>query len=228
MNSTDQQTIITIDGPAGAGKGTLAKALARRLNWTYLDTGALYRALAVAAADKGIPADDREKVERLAEEVTLDARPSPEGTRVFIDAQEVTDKIRTPEISQAASTISQWPLVRKALLGAQQKIGAKGQAVVEGRDMGTVVFPGAALKIFLSADLEVRASRRWAEVILVDKNVTLEEVKIKMAARDSADQKRSLSPLKAADEAVIIDNSQLSVEEVLDEVEAQARKVFNF
>ncbi|MDR1920475.1 MAG: (d)CMP kinase [Candidatus Adiutrix sp.] len=207
--------IITIDGPAGAGKSTLARELARRLTWIYLDTGALYRALALTALQRGLDPHDQTAAEKLAASLDLTARPTPDGTSIMVDGRDVTSLLRAPEISLAASAISAWPGVREALLGLQRSLGAKGDVVAEGRDMGTVVFPEAGLKFFLYADPKFRAERRFRELSACRRDITSEEVLADILERDQADCRREASPLKAAPDALTIDSTNLTIDGVL-------------
>jgi len=209
------QRIITIDGPAGAGKSTLARALAHRLVWSYLDTGALYRALALACADQGLDPGDQAAAEDLALRLKLTVQPTPEGTVILVDSADVTDRLRSPEISRAASIISAWPGVREALLGLQRELGEQGRVVAEGRDMGTVVFPSAGLKFFLSASPETRARRRHLELLEKGVAVSRENVLADILARDEADSTRTVAPLKPPQDALTIDSTNIDVDAVL-------------
>ncbi len=218
--------IITIDGPAGAGKTTVSRRLAQRLGYRYVDTGALYRGIAWKADRAGIDVDDTRAVRRLLDTLRLEAVWTDDGTmRILIDGRDVTDELRTPHISMLASRMSALPAVRQCLLGLQRRLGREGGCVFEGRDMGTVVFPDAAVKIFLDASLEKRARRRHRE--LGDAGQRFEEVLEDIRRRDENDSTRRLAPLKMAEDAVRIDTSALSVEEVLAEIErvvAQRRR----
>jgi cytidylate kinase len=207
--------IITIDGPAGAGKSTLARALAHRLVWSYLDTGALYRALALACADQGLDPGDQAAAEDLAARLGLTVRPTEEGTVILVDGEDVTAKLRSPEISRAASVVSAWPGVRAALLGLQRELGRQGRVVAEGRDMGTVVFPSAGLKFFLTASPEARARRRHLELLADGVAAVYENVLADILARDEADRTRAVAPLKAPPDALTIDSTNIGVEAVL-------------
>lgn len=209
------QKIITIDGPAGAGKTTMARELARRLTWIYLDTGALYRALALAAERRGIDCADQRAAEELARSLKITAIPKPEGTAIHVDGEDVTPYLRHPDVSLRASTISAWPGVREALLSIQKSLGAKGEVVVEGRDMGTVVFPTAGLKLFLYASPEARAGRRYKELLAKGEDVTYEGVLKDIVHRDECDQNRAVSPLKASCDALTIDSTNLEPDAVL-------------
>lgn len=206
--------IITIDGPAGAGKSTMARDLARRLNWAYLDTGALYRALALAALRRGIDPAEQAASEELAHSVKISICAKPNYTAIFIDGEEVGDELRQPEISMAASAISAWPGVREALLNIQKVEGCKGNVVAEGRDMGTVVFPEAGLKLYLHASTEERARRRHKELAAKGIDVTYEQILKEIVERDDNDMNREASPLRAAPDAVSIDSTKLEPDAV--------------
>jgi cytidylate kinase len=206
--------IITIDGPAGAGKSTMARELARRLDWVYLDTGAIYRALAYTALQRGVDPNDQAASEELAHSVKVTVSANPMGTAILVDDQDVSEHLRSPEISMAASSISAWPGVRAALLDIQKTEGDKGKIVVEGRDMGTVVFPNAGLKIFLYASPEERAQRRYKELTAKGLPVDLEQVLKEINERDHNDRNRPVSPLKAATDAMTIDSTNLDTDSV--------------
>lgn len=218
--------VIAIDGPAGAGKSTVAKLLAARLGYLYLDTGALYRALAWKARQQGIAAADVVGVERMLATTTLDVRHEPGGVmHVSVDGRDVSIELRAPEISALASAISALPVVRDWLLPVQRRIGEQGAVVAEGRDIGTRVFPSADVKFFLEASTEVRAQRRYRELREAGRGVTLEETQEDLRARDLRDQTRAAAPLRRADDAVTIDTSNVNVDVVLDHMlEAIAAK----
>lgn len=211
----DFKKIITIDGPAGSGKSTLARDLARCLNWIYLDTGALYRAMALTAACRGVDPHDQAAAEELARSIDLTAEPRSDGTAIMVDGQDVTPFLRSPEVSRDASIIAAWPGVRTALLGLQRGLSDKGKVVAEGRDMGTVVFPDAGLKFFLHAAPEARAQRRHREMVAADPAISSDDVLRDIIARDQADSGRPVSPLKVPDEALTIDSTNLAPDEVL-------------
>jgi cytidylate kinase len=219
----EQPLVIAIDGPAGAGKSTAARALARRLGFFLLDTGAIYRTVALSASRQGIAFSDGAALGPVAESLAI--RFDEEG-RVFLGDEDVSKLIRTPEMSQGASTVSAHPPVRAALLGLQRKLAARGRCVVEGRDIGTVVLPWAPLKIFLTASPEVRARRRYDELLAkgqtVDLAATLQEILI----RDERDSSRATAPLKQADDAVLLDTSELDEASVVGKMEALARARF--
>jgi cytidylate kinase len=223
--------IIAIDGPAGAGKSTVAKAVAKKLGFSCLDTGAMYRATALAALQRGVPLDDAESLGDLARTVVIDFVLDGEGEaasatprRVVLDGIDVTTDIRTPEIDKAVSPVSATPSVREALVVQQQRIGAGGNYVVEGRDIGTVVFPNAEVKVFLTASNEERAHRRVRQN--VDRGVgsiDYEEVLADIIRRDAVDSNRATSPLKPADDAVILDSTGTYIEDVIDKICTMAK-----
>ena len=210
-----KELLITIDGPAGAGKTTVRRELADRLGYQYVDTGALYRGVAVVASQNGIEAEDDEGLDRICSQLALRFQKSPQGSRLMANDNDITDLLRTPEVSMQASAVSARPIVREFLLGLQRKLGQEKSVVFEGRDMGTVVFPDADVKFFLVASAEVRAKRRYDE-LSPDSDATLEAVTQDMKARDHNDSTRSLAPLKPADDAVIIDSSNMSIEDVIE------------
>lgn len=220
-----RRPVVAIDGPAGAGKSTVARRLAARLGYVLIDTGALYRALALAARECGTSWDDGAALGRLAHALALDLVPGEEGLpRLFVDGHERSADIRTPEISRGASAVSRHPDVRDALLGTQRALGAHGGAVVEGRDIGTVVFPDAEVKIFLTASPEVRAERRVRELRARGTEAGYEETLAAIRARDAQDGGREVAPLKAAEDAVEVDTTELDAREALDRIEALVRR----
>jgi len=215
--------IVTIDGPAGAGKSTVAKNLARRLGYSLLDTGAIYRSVALVAKQHAIPWDDAARLAEVASELEIEFKFVGDLNSTFVAGEDVSSAIRTPEISQGASQVSAHGPVRAALLNLQRRLGSAGGVVVEGRDTGTVVFPHAQAKFFLSASDEERARRRVEELRLagepVDYAVTLAEIR----ERDHRDSSRDVAPMKAADDAMIIDSSTMSVDDVVDAMAARCR-----
>jgi CMP/dCMP kinase len=208
-----KRLIIAIDGPSGAGKGTVARGLAARLGYQHLDTGAMYRAVAWKALHDGIALDDEESVAMLAARATLEA-----GMAVLIDGHDVTAAIRTPEIDRAAAIAARLPKVRAALVARQRRTGEKGGIVMEGRDIGTVVFPDADVKIYLDASSDERARRRAADPAHVAGRQAGLDVAGEMKARDLSDSTRPASPLAPAGDAVRLDTTGLSVEETLEKV----------
>jgi CMP/dCMP kinase len=206
--------LITIDGPAGAGKTTISRMLAAQLDYDYIDTGALYRAVALAAMDAGVSGDDGPGLARLCQGLKLNFSRQGDELRLFSNGTDVSDRLRTPELTMQASAISARPEVRAFLLSVQRGLGAAKRAVFEGRDMGTVVFPQADVKFFLDADLAVRAKRRYQELKPTGEQA-LAEVQRQMQRRDRNDSTRSLAPLKAAEDAIRIDSSALDREAVV-------------
>lgn len=211
---------IAIDGPAGSGKSTVARRVAALLGYLYLDSGAMYRAVALKALEKNLPLDNEAQLEALARDTRIELRaPTPEQeaaglkNRVFLDAREVTEQVRNGEVAQAASRLATIAGVRRVLVAAQQRAGQGGGIVMEGRDIGTVVFPNAGLKIFLEASPETRAQRRWKEHQEKDEHLTLAEVLQEVRERDQRDRERKVSPLVRATDAVLVDNTALGIEE---------------
>ena len=214
--------IIAIDGPSGAGKSTVAKAVAKKLGFSCLDTGAMYRAVAWQAMQSGVPLDDDAALGRVARDFDVEGDPVPR--RVSIGGVDVTDAIRTAEIDRAVSPVSAAPSVRAALVDQQRRIGRAGDYVVEGRDIGTVVFPEAEVKVFLTASDEERAHRRVRQN--VDRGVgsiDYEEVLADIRRRDEHDSSRATSPLRPADDAVRLDSTDRYIEDVIDQICSAAR-----
>jgi cytidylate kinase len=210
--------IIAIDGPSGAGKSTLGKRLATELDLLYLDTGAMYRAAALSVlVREGNFYDVKETTERVAQ-TDIELSGAPANLRVWLDRSDVSDKIRTPEVSQAASIISTIPAVRRILVERQKQLGlnARNGCVLDGRDIGTIVFPNADVKIFLTATPESRAARRFAELKEKHIETTLEETLHDIVERDTRDSSRHDSPLKVAADAIVIDSTALSTEQVFE------------
>jgi cytidylate kinase len=206
--------IIAIDGPSGAGKSTLAKRLARDLGFTYLDTGALYRALALKVLRQGVDLADDARMAELVRSTTIDLREERGKLEVWMDGQDVAGDIRTPEVSQTASKASALKSVRARLLELQRDLGKRGSVVAEGRDIGTVVFPDAEVKIFLDASIGERARRRYQELRAAGRSVQLEETLREMEERDKRDSERDLAPLCQAADAVRVDSSSVDAEQV--------------
>jgi CMP/dCMP kinase len=207
--------LITIDGPAGAGKTTVSRSLARRLGYRYLDTGALYRAVALKATEKEVSSD--RDLEKFCQNLTFNFVQEGGVFRLFCNGEDVTDRIRTNEISMLASKISAKPVVRKTLLNVQREIGKKKEVIAEGRDMGTVVFPDADIKFFLDATPKTRALRRYQEIGLQSAQ-TLKQIEDQIRKRDKNDSSRELAPLKAAPDAIIIDSTKFSAEQVVEQM----------
>jgi len=212
VKSGDRGLVITIDGPAGAGKTTVARALARRLGYRLIDTGAMYRALAWSVLDKGLEARDTPDLRRHLEAVEVDLR----GQRVFVDGRDVTDDIRTRPIDVLTSALTVLEPVRAKMTPAQRRLAAAGGAILEGRDTGTVVWPEADVKFYLDASLEERARRRQAEFRARGIASEFAAVYGELGARDTQDKSRALAPLRAAEDAITIDTTTRSVDEVID------------
>ena len=214
MNQTTMT--VAIDGPAGAGKSTIARALAQALHFVYVDTGALYRAVGYYMLANGVPLKEAAQVEARLPEITLELKYVDGGQRVILNGEDVSGKIRTPEVSMAASVVSAQPPVRRFLFDLQRDTAKKADVIMAGRDIGTVVLPDARLKIFLTASPEARAKRRYAELCEKGEKVTYDEVLADMVKRDYDDTHRAAAPLKAADDAVLVDTTALSLEESID------------
>jgi cytidylate kinase len=207
-----RRIIIAIDGPAGSGKSTLASLLARRYNYTNIETGAMYRALALKAIQSGISVDDGAALERLAAQSKIELQPEPEGNQVLLDGVNVTSRVREQDVTEAASKVSIHPPVREWMVNQQRQMGIGGGVVMEGRDIGTKVFPNAEVKIFLDAAPEVRSTRRFLQqpaVATQEKSVLAE-----LRERDLRDRTRSVSPLVAAPDAVTIDSTSMTLDQV--------------
>jgi cytidylate kinase len=216
---------IAIDGPVGAGKSTIARLVAQGLGYTYIDSGAMYRALAWAARRDGIGADDQTRVSELVEEVRIRIRPRADGiNQVIVNGDDITSEIRSPEISQLASRLSAMPPVRRRMVALQQDMAREGGVVMEGRDIQTVVLPEAEVKIFLTASAEERARRRWEELRGRGRAADLQQVLADIEARDARDTTRADSPLKPAPDAVHVDTDGLTIEQVVAKVLATVKE----
>ncbi|MGD9046332.1 MAG: (d)CMP kinase [Desulfobacterales bacterium] len=210
-----RKLLITIDGPAGAGKTTVSRALADRLGYRYIDTGALYRGVAYEVKRRGVDPENEVELQDLCDRIQLRFESEAKGLRLYLNDVDISDHIRTPEITMLASAVSAKSVVRNYLLEVQKDIGQKKAAVFEGRDMGTVVFPEADVKFFLDASPKTRALRRYQELD-AESGQLLTDVERDMQQRDTNDSTRSLAPLKPAEDAIRIDSSELSVEKVVD------------
>ena len=217
-----QKIIVAIDGPAGAGKSTIARHLARHFGLLNLETGAMYRAFALKALRSDVPLDDARALEELAHETEIRLEPGDQENLVLLDGEDVTGLIRNPLVTEAASRVSVFPAVRAWMVRLQQQVGARGGVVMEGRDIGTVVFPHAEVKIFLDAAPEVRGQRRYEQIGQLGSAPPPppEEILRDLRARDERDRNRKDSPLKAAPDAVILDSTRMSLEQALTAAEA--------
>ncbi len=217
-----RKTIIAIDGPAGAGKSTIARHLARHFGLLNLETGAMYRAFALKVLRSGVPSDDSNGLEKLAAGTSIRLEAGGEENRVLLDGEDVTSLIRTPAVTDAASRVSIFPPVRAWMVRLQQQLGAEGGVVMEGRDIGTVVFPHADVKIFLDAAPEVRGQRRFEQLGQGGKTPQAqpEEVIRELRARDERDRNRADSPLKPAEDAVLLDSTSMTLEQAVAAAEA--------
>lgn len=221
---TQDRLIIAIDGPSAAGKTSAARLLAKRLGYLYLDSGALYRAIAWKVSQSGIEPKEHPRLVELLSKTEVRVKAQGDDFRVWVGEQDVTSQLRAPVISRLASQVSSVPAVREKLLQVQRQLGGKGGVVVEGRDIGTVVFPSADLKFYLDATLQVRGNRRYQELKTmghaVDEENVLEEVKI----RDEKDSRREIAPLKKAEDAVVLDSTGMTLNEVVDRMMAEVQK----
>jgi len=217
---TRARPIIAIDGPVGAGKSTVARELARALGFSYINTGAMYRAVALVARESGISPGDAQIERRLAGILDMIAITF-DGERVHLSSRDITAAIAAPEAGDLASRLSTFAIVRQKMRELQRAAGRDGGVVMEGRDIGTAVFPDAELKFFLDADVEVRAERRWRELVAKGASVTRDEVLAQLLERDRRDSERELAPLRRADDAIVIDSTRLSIAEVVAAMKAR-------
>ncbi len=217
-------TVITIDGPSGGGKSTVSRMVAARLGYAYLDTGAMYRAVGLHARNRGTDLDDEAQVQEMLDSAELSLTPVDGDTRVLLCGEDVSEAIRSAEMGLVASRISALPLVRAKLTELQRQIGARGNVVAEGRDMGTVVFPDATGKFFLMASADERAHRRVEQLGEQGETISHAEILAQIEARDLADSTRALAPLKPASDAVMIDSTSMAVSEVVNFIVDQLAK----
>lgn len=228
----NKRIIIAIDGHSSCGKSTFAKAIAARLGYIFIDTGAMYRAVTLYAAENGAIVNgivDEERVEAMLQDINIDFRFNPQrgASDIYVNGDLVEGKIRGIEVSNSVSAVSSIGAVRQKLVAMQQQMGRNGGVVMDGRDIGTVVFPNAELKIYMTADAMVRAERRYKELTAKGDSVTIEQIYENVVSRDKADMSRAISPLRMADDAVVLDNSHMSVEEQMSWFDEQYQRVIN-
>ncbi|MDP2940206.1 MAG: (d)CMP kinase [Candidatus Omnitrophota bacterium] len=211
--------VIAIDGPAGAGKSTVAKDLAKKLKFIYLDTGAMYRALTLKALRRRIPLDDQKALVSLLRDTNIEIKSQKDGRlSIILDNEDVTPLIRTNKVTENVSYVAKMPKVRTIMAGLQRKFGKKNNIVVEGRDIGTVVFPNAEKKFYLDADFKERVRRRYKELKEIDKNIIETKIKRDLKERDTKDLTRKVAPLKKAEDAIYLDTTNLTIEEVVQDI----------
>jgi len=216
----ERKLVIAIDGPAGAGKSTIASRIARKLGYVNIESGAMYRALALKAIESDVGFEDEARLVELAEKSHIDLEPTIDGNRVLLDAQNVSGRIRERDVTEAASKVSVHPKVREWMVARQREMGTRGGIVMEGRDIGTKVFPNADVKIFLDADPSVRGDRRFRQQGNDGDPKKAEALVEELRERDHRDRTRATSPLVAAQDAIVIDSTKLSIDDVLERVEA--------
>ena len=210
--------IVAIDGPAGTGKGTIASLISKRLGFTYIDTGAMYRCIALKMLNNNIQLNDMEKIQKLLDETKIEFMNFADKQHVFLDDEDVTEEIRTPRVNYVVSQVSAIVEIRKKLVEMQQKFGEEQNVVMEGRDITTVVFPNADVKIYLTAEPEIRAKRRFDELMAKGVETTYEETLEKINARDKNDMNKPVGALMIAKDATVVDSSNLTIEEVYEKV----------
>ena len=210
--------VIAVDGPAGSGKSTVSKKIAKALGLLYIDTGAMYRALTLKAIRQNLDLEDERALISLASSTKIDLMEAKGALKVHLDGEDVADLIRTPELTKKVKYIARVPGVRQEMVKLQRAIGERTGAVLEGRDIGTVVFPDASFKFYLDADVEERAYRRHKELTELGQKVSLEDIKKDVVLRDESDMKRSVGALKKASDAIIIDTTNLSADEVVEKI----------
>ncbi len=210
--------IVAIDGPAGTGKGTVAKLISERLDFVYIDTGAMYRCITLKMIRENISLDEEEKIKDLLERTKITFKNLDDKQHVYIDGEDVSDLIRKPNVNELVSPVSAIKIIRIKMVELQRKLGEEGNVIMEGRDITTVVFPNAEVKIYLDAKLEIRAERRYKELIARGNDVTYEDTLESIRKRDKNDMEKEMGALKIAEDAVVIDTSNMTIEEVYDKI----------
>jgi CMP/dCMP kinase len=216
--------IIAIDGPSASGKSTLGRMLARALNLLYIDTGSMYRAIALAVVEAGVESTDQDRVGQLAREVEIDLQGDPDNLRVLLNGKDVTEQLRSDRVTELSSVVSAITAVRREMVRRQRELGMRG-AVLNGRDIGTVVFPAAPVKFYLTADPKERAQRRFQETFAQNSSQSFEGTFEDLNERDRRDATRSDSPLKAAEDAIVVDSTGLTIDEVFEKMMSQIRRL---
>ena len=222
----DKKRIIAIDGPAGSGKSTVARLIAKRLDLLYIDTGAMYRALTLKAMEKGLDLHDKGGLIEMASQTDVALKQKGNKLSVLLDGKEVSDKIRTPELTNNVKFIARVGGVRKHMVILQRRMAEKDGAVLEGRDIGTVVFPHADFKFYLDADFKERVSRRYKELVEAGADITEEAIEEDVRTRDKSDQSRKVAPLKMAEDAVPVDTTNTTIEEVVEKIVGAVQKTY--
>ncbi len=219
-----KKLVIAIDGPSGAGKSTASRLLAKRLGYTYIDSGAMYRAIGWKAKREGVDPADEQALTDLCSRTNISIKKDNDDPRIFADGVDVSDAIRTPEMGMMASAVSKSRVVRARLLAIQRKLGSQGGVVMDGRDIGTVIFPGADVKFYLDASAEERGRRRFRELRAKSQDVDLERITREIEERDRQDSGREIAPLRQAADALFIDSSRMSIDEVINKMLAEVTK----
>ena len=210
--------IVAIDGPAGTGKGTVAKLISERLDFVYIDTGAMYRCITLKMIRENISLNEEEKIKDLLERTKITFKNLSDKQHVYLDGEDVSDLIRRPNVNELVSPVSAIKIIRIKMVELQRKLGEEGNVIMEGRDITTVVFPNAEVKIYLDAKLEIRAERRYKELVERGNNVTYEDTLESIRKRDKNDMEKEMGALKIAEDAVVIDTSNMTIEEVYDKI----------
>lgn len=218
MTKAKQGFVIAVDGPAGSGKSTVSRIVAKRLSILYIDTGAMYRALTLKAMKNGLDLEDQQALIALAKSTAIDLREKDCSLRVILDGEDVAHLIRTPEVTNNVRFIARVPGVRREMVKLQRSIGMRTSAILEGRDIGTVVFPDAGYKFYLDADENERVNRRYKELVALGMKVNLDDMKRDVSSRDDSDMKRRVGALKKAKDAVVIDTTDMTIDEVVDRI----------